>query len=72
MVYNPTSILKLPKKGLEVGDNADLAVFNTSDEFTFDKNKMLSKARNTPFDGWKLYGETVLTLMGGEKTYELC
>ena len=34
---------------------------------------MLSKSRNTPYDGYKLYGETILTVMGGKITYEkLC
>lgn len=73
MCYNPSNILRLGRGGLEIGDDADLTVFDLDNEFTFDKNKMLSKSRNTPFDGWKLYGETILTMMGGKKTYEkLC
>ncbi len=73
MCYAPSKILKLGRGGLNVGDDADLAVFDLDNEFTFDKNAMLTKGRNTPFDGWKLYGETVLTIMGGKKTYEkLC
>ena len=49
------------------------AVFDIDNEFVFDKNKMLTKGRNTPFDGWKLYGETLFTIMGGKITYEkLC
>ena len=31
---------------------------------------MLTKGRNTPYDGYKLYGETYLTIMGGNVTYE--
>ena len=73
MCFNPSKILKLGRGGLEVGDDADLACFNLDDEFVFDKNTMLSKSRNTPYDGWKLNGETVLTIMGGNVTYEkLC
>ena len=73
MCHNPSKILKLGRGGMNVGDDADLAVFDLDNEFTFDKNKMLTKGRNTPFDGWKLYGRTVLTMMGGKKTYEeLC
>lgn len=73
MCYNPSNILKLGRGGMEIGDDADLTVFNLDNEFTFKKDEMLSKSRNTPFDGWKLYGETVLTMMGGKKTYEkLC
>ena len=73
MCYNPSKILKLGRGGLNVGDDADLAVFDLENEFTFDKNKMLTKGRNTPYDGYKLYGETTLTIMGGKVTYEkLC
>ena len=73
MCYGPSKILKLGRGGLNVGDDADLAVFDLDHEFTFEKDKMLSKSRNTPYDGWKLYGETILTIMGGKVTYEkLC
>ena len=73
MCYNPSNILKLGRGGMAVGDDADLTIMDLDHEFTFEKDKMLTKGRNTPFDGWKLYGETQLTIMGGKKTYEkLC
>ena len=73
MCFGPSGILKLGRGGMNVGDDADLAVFDLENEFTFDKEKMFSKSRNTPYDGWKLYGETLLTVMGGKVTYEkLC
>lgn len=73
MCFNPSNILNFGRKGIEVGAKADLAVFDIDHEFTFDKNKMLSKSRNTPYHGWKLYGDTILTMMEGKKTYEkLC
>ena len=73
MVYNPAKILHLPKRGLDAGDKADLAVFDTDNEFVFDKSKMASKGRNTPYDGFKLFGETYMTIMEGDITYEkLC
>lgn len=73
MCYGPSKILKLGRGGMNVGDDADLAVFDLDHEFTFEKDKMLSKSINTPYDGWKLYGETILTIMGGKVTYEkLC
>ena len=73
MCKGPSDILKLGRGGMNIGDDADLAVFDLDNEFVFDKEKMLSKSRNTPYDGWKLYGETILTIMGGKVTYEkLC
>ena len=73
MCFGPSGILKLGRGGMNVGDDADLAAFDLENEFAFDKEKMLSKSRNTPYDGWKLYGETILTIMGGKVTYDkLC
>lgn len=73
MCYNPSNILKLGVGSLEVGQDADIAIFDIENEFTFKKENMASKSRNTPFDGWKLYGETIMTLMKGRITYEkLC
>ena len=73
MCYGPSGILKLGRGGMNIGDDADLAAFDLENEFVFEKDKMLSKSRNTPYDGWKLYGETILTVMGGKVTYEkLC
>ena len=73
MSLAPSKILKLGRGTMNVGDDADLAAFDLDNEFVFDKEKMLSKSRNTPYDGWKLYGETMLTMMGGKVTYDkLC
>ncbi len=73
MVYNPSSILKLGRGSLEVGADADFTVMDLDNEFVFDKSKMLCKSKNTPYDGYKLFGKTILTVMGGRITYEeLC
>ncbi len=70
---NPSKLLSLGRGSLNVGAPADIAVFDLGTRFVFDKNKMLSKARNTPFHGYELFGETVLTIQGGRITYEkLC
>ena len=70
MCFAPSRILNLGRGSLEEGADADLAAFDLDNEFTYDKNTCLSKSRNTPYDGWKLYGDTVLTIMGGKTTYE--
>jgi len=35
-------------------------------EWTVDVEKFESKARNCPFNGWKLSGQVVTTLVGGK------
>lgn len=70
MSLNPSNLFRLGRGTLEAGSPADLAVFDLENRFKFDKKSMLSKARNTPFDGYELYGRTVLTISGGRITYE--
>jgi len=73
MSENPSRLFSLERASLEPGAPADAAVFDLDSSFVFDKEKMLSKARNTPFHGYTLYGNTLLTIAGGKITYEeLC
>lgn len=69
----PSKILSLGRGTLDIGAPGDIACFDLENTFVFDKNAMLSKARNTPFDGYTLYGKCILTITGGKTTYEeLC
>lgn len=69
----PSEILSLGRGTLEVGAPADISCFDLEAPYVFDKNSMLSKSRNTPFDGYTLYGKCKLTITGGKTTYEeLC
>ena len=70
MSANPSDLLCLHRGCLDRGAPADIAIFNLSDPYVFDKEKMLTKGRNTPYHGYTLYGETMLTICGGEITYE--
>ena len=54
---------------LAAGCPADLVVIDTDKEFTIDSGSFLSKGRATPFDGWKVRGEVMLTLKNGKKVY---
>lgn len=69
----PSEILRLGRGTLDIGAPADISCFDLETPYTFDKNTMLSKSRNTPFDGYTLYGKCKLTITGGKTTYEeLC
>ncbi len=73
MSVNPSKLFSLGRGTLEAGKPADLCVFDLENRFIFDRDSMLTKARNTPFGGYELYGRTVLTISGGRITYdELC
>lgn len=55
--------------GLAAGEKADIAVFDLCNEFTVDPATFLSKGRSTPFEGWRLHGQTILTLVDGRTAY---
>ena len=68
MAEAPRSIFALGG-GLAAGEKADIAVFDLGNEFTVDPATFLSKGRSTPFEGWRLHGQTILTLVDGRTAY---
>ena len=59
-----------PRKrfGLPVGN--DYTVWNLSKGFKVDPNAFLSKGKATPFEGWELKGECLLTVCDGKIVYK--
>jgi dihydroorotase len=49
LAYQPRKILNLDIPGLEVGDAANLTIFNTDEKWTFNKNEVRSKSKNSPY-----------------------
>jgi len=66
---NPAKFLNLPYGELAPGKAADLIIFNPDREWVVDKDKFLSKGKNTPFHGWKLKGKNLLTIVDGNIVY---
>lgn len=64
----PAEILHLDAGTLAVGETpvAQATVIDPNFEWTFDRRKMSSKSRNTPFDGCAFRGKALLTFCGGE------
>jgi dihydroorotase len=70
MSINPAKILGLDQ-GLSSGNIADITLIDPEYEYTVDSNKFQSKSRNTPFNGWKLKGRAVMTIVGGKTVFEV-
>lgn len=70
MSYKPAQILGIDKGDISVGKDADIMIFDPNKEVTIDANTFYSKGKNTPFNGVKVYGEVVFTMMGGNVTYK--
>lgn len=61
----PARILNLPGGSLAAGAPADVVVFDPEAEVTVNAAGFSTKSRNTPFDGWKLHGRVIHTLVEG-------
>jgi dihydroorotase len=67
----PARILGLASRGrLSAGMAADVTIFDPELTWTYDVNRSLSKARNSPFDGRKFRGAPVATVAGGRIVWQ--
>jgi dihydroorotase len=71
LTSEPARIFNLPKGTLSVGADADVTIVDPTREWVVDARRFASRSRNTPFDGWKLRGEVLATIVGGKVVWEL-
>lgn len=69
LTCGPAAALGIPAGQLEEGGVADVTVIDPELEWTVDAQKLVSKSKNTPFDGWKMKGAALCTIVGGKITY---
>jgi dihydroorotase len=62
----PARLLRLAKGRLAVGADADVTVLDPDREWVFELGQTASKARNSPFYGWRLRGRAVATIVAGK------
>ncbi len=68
---NPSRILKLERGTLAKGSWADVTVMDPERQWTVCLDDLLSRSRNTPFEGWKLRGGPVMTIVRGRVVWSL-
>ena len=66
MTAKPAEILKLNKGRLKEGMAADIVIYSPDIKWVVEKEKLLSKSKNTPFDKAELYGKVLYTICGGK------
>jgi dihydroorotase len=69
MSTNPARLIGLPRGSLLKGAAADLTVVDAERPFTADRADFVSKGKNTPFDGMRLFGRPRFTMRGGVLTW---
>src|SRR5699024_8746337 len=70
MAVKPAEIFGMPTGRLEIGQKADIAVFDLEHHYNVDDQLFLSKGSNTPFVGWTLLGNTLYTLVDGNIVWQ--
>ena len=66
---NPARLLKLDRGTLSAGAAADVTLIDPDLEWTVDAGRFETASCNTPFDGWKLKGRAVRTIVGGRTVW---
>ena len=61
----PAQVLRLNRGTLASGAPADVTIFDTHTEWTYDVNESYSKSRNSPFDGHRFLGGPAATIVNG-------
>ena len=69
MSLNPAKRLSLPGGRLAAGAPADLVLFDPDAPFVLDRFTLLSKSKNTPFDGARMEGRVIGTWVAGRRVF---
>ncbi|MDE5977931.1 MAG: dihydroorotase [Turicibacter sp.] len=70
MSKKPAKLFNLPYGTLEVGAVADITIIDLDKEMEIDSTQFLSKGKNTPFNGYRVAGWPVMTLVNGNVVYQ--
>jgi len=68
--FNPARLLNLDGGRLAEGAPADLVLFDPDTPFVLDREDLRSKSKNTPFDGCRMQGRVLRTIVGGRTVFE--
>jgi dihydroorotase len=71
MSVNPARLLNVPGGTLREGTPADVTVLAPDLSIIVTAAALRSKSKNTPFDGWRLRGGVVATIVGGRVVYRM-
>jgi dihydroorotase len=67
----PACLLRIGAGTLSIGAPADVTLIDPDLEWTVKVDQFESASRNSPFDGWKLKGRAVRTIVAGKTVWKL-
>ncbi len=71
MTCNAAKIINFDGGVIKKGARADLVLIDLNSEWEIDSQKFYSKSKNSPFDGFKVKGRAVRTIVAGKTVYEI-
>jgi dihydroorotase len=69
LTSGPAEVLGLPVGWLAEGGDADVTVIDPDLEWTVVAQELVSKSKNTPFDGWQMKGAAICTIVAGKVAF---
>lgn len=66
LIDNPREILNLTVPEIEEGETANLTIFNTDEEWTFQEKHIKSKSKNSPYVGSQMIGRAEAIYNNGQ------
>lgn len=69
MTENPAKILGIPYGEVKEDGYCDFTLVNIDEQYKIDSSKWYSKGKNTPFNGYEVYGKVKATIVGGKLVY---
>jgi dihydroorotase len=70
LTRRPAALLGLPSGTLAAGAEADLCLFNSDEDWTYDAKAGFSKSSNSPWHGTTLTGRVKTTVFAGEIVFD--
>ena len=71
LTTGPAAVINKPLGTLAVGAEADVAIIDPNKRWTVRVDRFVSKARNCPYDGWRLTGRCVTTIVAGKIKFQV-
>jgi dihydroorotase len=65
MSLNPAKILGISAGTLTAGAAADIVIIDPKKEYTYARDSIESRSKNSPFINWTLRGKAALVFVGG-------
>jgi len=71
LTYKPADIINVPRGRIQKDHVADLILVDLDQEWEIKTEDFASKSKNSPFDGYKVKGRVIRTIVSGKTVYSL-